>query len=290
MRWAARPGVLAALVWCFLCLAGLYTAASTVPELRWLTDHFTHRVWGSVACVWALALAAAQGAFNRDLGVAWRLALVAMVAAALANAMGPNRAWLAGWLPALAGIGVIAVRARPRAALATALAVAVIVLWQLDRLLGLVAIGDNPYSLATRFDAALIVLRIAALRPLIGVGPANYYPATAAYEIRGHPVTFSSHNNYLDILAQTGMIGLLLFLAVFALALRRAWRLAAVAPPGFQRAFALGALGGLTGTLAAALLGDWVIPFVYNQTLMQLPSSTFAWIFLGAVLALRREE
>jgi uncharacterized membrane protein YeaQ/YmgE (transglycosylase-associated protein family) len=47
-----------------------------------------------------------------------------------------------------------------------------------------------------------------------------------------------------------------------------------------------GALGGLMATLAAGMLGDWFLPFVYNVGLEGFRASSFTWFFLGAAVAL----
>jgi len=286
MRWGRGSAQLAPLLWVFLWLGGLFCAIRFVPELGFLSQQLAPGINGSMVWTWTIALAFAQAVENGRLALAQRFVLLVLVAVLLWTGLAESRGWLAGWVPALAALVLIVLRTRPRLAVALVIAIGGVFLWKPDRLIGLVMAGDNTYSLATRLEAAGILLRIASLRPLFGLGPANYYPATAAYEIRGYAVNFSSHNNYIDLLAQTGIVGLVLFLAVFALALWRTWKMVALAEDGMPRAFALGALGGLGGTLVAALLGDWVVPFVYNLTLSQLSSSTFAWLFLGCALAL----
>ncbi|HSM56423.1 MAG TPA: hypothetical protein VK879_09745, partial [Candidatus Sulfomarinibacteraceae bacterium] len=64
------------------------------------------------------------------------------------------------------------------------------------------------------------------------------------------------------------------------------WRLRQRVPEGFARAYVYGVLGGTVGTLAAGMLGDWVIPFVYNVTLNGFRTSVIAWVFLGGLVAL----
>ncbi len=44
--------------------------------------------------------------------------------------------------------------------------------------------------------------------PIIGLGFANYSHYTYLYPILGWNVSFNSHNNYMDIIAQTGFCGL----------------------------------------------------------------------------------
>jgi hypothetical protein len=56
---------------------------------------------------------------------------------------------------------------------------------------------------------------------------------------------------------------------------------------GFSHAYVIGVLGGLGGTLAAGMLGDWIIPFVYNIGFTGFRSSILVWIFLGGLVALR---
>src|SRR5205823_6261109 len=92
----------------------------------------------------------------------------------------------------------------------------------------------------------------------------NYYWYTPLFPIMGYAVRFNSHNNYVDIVAQTGLVGLAC-LAWLAWAVGRVgWQLRTRVPEGFAQAYVYGALGGLAGTLVAGTLGDWVLPLVYN--------------------------
>jgi hypothetical protein len=101
-------------------------------------------------------------------------------------------------------------------------------------------------------------------------------------------VSFNSHNNYVDIVAQTGLVGLLCFLWFLAEAALLGWRLRWRVPGGFARAYVYGALGGLAGTAVAAMLGDWVLPFFYNVGLYGFRSSVLGWLFLGGLMSLER--
>jgi hypothetical protein len=101
-------------------------------------------------------------------------------------------------------------------------------------------------------------------------------------------VSFNSHNNYVDIVAQTGMVGLVCFLLFMWEVGRLGWRLREQVPAGFARAYVYGALGGLAGMIVAAMLGDWVLPFVYNIGLDGFRSSMLGWLFIGGLVSLEQ--
>jgi O-antigen ligase len=150
--------------------------------------------------------------------------------------------------------------------------------------------GDNEYSLMTRVEAWRIMGEIVSINPLLGLGFANYSWYTPLFPILGYAVQFNSHNNFVDILAQTGVIGLLCFLWFAGAVGWIAWRLRTRVPDGFQRAYVIGALGGLAGTMAAAMLGDWVLPYVYNIGFAGFRYSVLAWVFLGGLLVIEQNN
>ena len=68
---------------------------------------------------------------------------------------------------------------------------------------------------------------------------------------------------------------------------RLGWRLRASVGQGFARGYVHAGLAGLAGTLAAGMLGDWFIPFVYNIGLAGFRASVLSWLFLGGLIALQ---
>ena len=124
--------------------------------------------------------------------------------------------------------------------------------------------------------------------PWLGFGPANYHHYTALFPILGWWVRFNSHNNYIDLVGQTGLIGLILFGWVAVEVLRLAVKLRHRLGSGFERAYVFGAIGGLAGSLVSGLLADWIIPFTYNVGVRGFRSSLLFWFFLGGVLSLKR--
>jgi O-antigen ligase len=132
------------------------------------------------------------------------------------------------------------------------------------------------------------MLEMIQANPIFGLGPANYYAYSTLFAIRGYNVNFNSHNQYIDLVAQTGIVGLFCYLWFFAVVARLGWSLRDRVPAGFAHAYLYGTLGGLCGMLVAGVLGDWVLPFVYNVGLVGLRSSLLGWLFLGGLLTLER--
>jgi hypothetical protein len=107
-------------------------------------------------------------------------------------------------------------------------------------------------------------------------------------------VQFNSHSQVIDLIAQTGLVGLACFTWFITEVGLLGLRLAKSAPEGFARGYVYGALGGLAGTIVAAYLVDWVLPFVYNIGLNGFRASVLAWLFMGGLVSIeqlvRRQE
>jgi O-antigen ligase len=147
-------------------------------------------------------------------------------------------------------------------------------------------INTDLYSWVTRLEAWRILIEIVKINPILGLGFGTYYWITPLFPILGWNVSFNSHSQYLDILAQTGILGLACFLWFVWEVGRLGWRLRDRVPDGFPRAYVYSALGGLAGTLVAATLVDWILPFVYNIGLAGFRASILAWIFMGGLVSL----
>lgn len=89
---------------------------------------------------------------------------------------------------------------------------------------------------------------------LAGVGFGAYWAAVPQYHAAsGEATPQEAHNDYLELLASGGLLGLLpaaWFLVAFARRARRAWG----ASPGYRRAACLGALAGLCGVALHSLV------------------------------------
>jgi hypothetical protein len=282
LRWLQR------LTWVFLVLGALYITERLVPGLGRFTGRLFQRgADGSVFWVWLVALALSQAVFNRSLRLRWRLALGGLVLATFYIGLFPGRSWASGWLPPLVAVVVILWAGAPRLGLLTTLAGGTAVALNLQKAIGLVMLNEQ-YSAITRVEAWRILAEIIKANPVLGLGPANYYWYTPLFPILGWYVQFNSHNQYVDIVAQTGLLGLVCLLWFAWEVGWLGWRLRGRVPAGFTQAYVYGALGGLAGTLAAGMLADWVLPFVYNIGLAGLRASVLGWLFLGGLVSLEQ--
>ncbi|MCA9933316.1 MAG: O-antigen ligase family protein [Ardenticatenaceae bacterium] len=245
---------------------------------------------GGMFWTWIVPLSFTQAVFNKTLHIRWRAALMAVTLGALYISLGPARAWVSGWLPPLVALMVALWVGMPRQAFMATLFGGLAVLTQIQSLMdNLLYIGDNSYSETTRLEAWRIIGEIVKISPLLGLGPANYSYYTQLFPILGWYVQFNSHNQYVDIVAQTGILGLICILWFAWEILRLAWRLHQIVPKGgFLEAYVYGTLGGIVATFAAGMLGDWFLPYVYNATIRAMRTSLLPWIFMGGLVAIEQ--
>lgn len=270
------------MTWVYIGVASIYIFGQLL-SLRIVNPFYVTVVGGSLFWTWLVTLAFSQAAFNQKLHPGWRLLLLVIAAATFYIAFVQRNDWKSGWVPALAsvaamigfrfwrlGVFLAPFGIPPASYLATA------------------AIASDQYSYSTRVEAWLIVIEITKANPILGLGFANYNWFAPLFPIRGYAVRFNSHSQIVDIVAQTGLVGLACFLWFFGAVGWLGWQLRERVAPGFAQAYVYGALGGLVGTLTAAVLGDWVLPFFYNVGLRGFRSSVLSWVFLGGLVALEQ--
>jgi O-Antigen ligase len=277
IRWLSR------ITWAFLAIGALSVLVRSVLPALGLPARDLFQPVGPVFYIWLVAMAFSQATFNGDLHRGWRLVLGGLVLVTLYVLFflkfGDKSGWLSSFVCIAAIIGARSWRAG--LALVPVAALSALYLWT-----GLVA--TDEYSISTRFDAWSIMAQIIKISPVLGLGFANYYWYTPLFPIRGYAVSFNSHNNYVDIIAQTGLVGLICYLWLLWEVGRLGWQLRKHAQEGFAKAYVYGALGGLAGMIAAGMLGDWVLPFFYNVGLNGFRSSMLGWLFLGGLVSLEQ--
>lgn len=273
------------MTWLFFFLGGIYLSTSIIPAWGGLILPLIPRgSGGSLLYVWLVALAFSQLLFNKELQAVWRWSLVGLLICIFYVAVILSYEWKSGWVPALAVIGCITLLKYPK----LGILFGIFFLFFAGDLAAQI-IASDEYSYSTRVIAwQIIITEIVKVNPILGLGPANYYYYTPLYPILGYSVEFNSHSNYVDLLAQTGILGLGCFLwfavelGVIGLNLRKK------TPEGFPKAYVYAVLGGLVGTLVSAALGDWVIPFVYNIGLRGFRTSVIGWLFMGGLVVIEQ--
>jgi hypothetical protein len=278
------------MTWTFLIIGGVYLTCRLLPGFKAIGDLlFTNQSEGN-SMFWILmtALAGGQLLFNDQLTTFKRLAFALLLVATLWVAWFQSRAWASGWLPSFTVIAVLIFLKNWRLAVFFGLiAGAGVLLLKPDLVSDLIA-GDQ-YSINTRWVAWNILLtQLLKVSPWIGLGPANYYWYTPLYPILGYRVVFNSHNNYVDVVMQTGVIGMACLGWFMAAMSQVGLRLRSLVSRegGFAKGYVNGMLAALAGIAVAMLLADWFIPFVYNIGLQRLHASLLAWIFLGGLVAI----
>lgn len=281
LRW------LQAITWVFLIFGAIYILGRFIPALG-IRRFFQWGADGSLFWLWLVTLSFSQAVFNRDLKPFWRLVLLSLAIATLSVSWFQVRDWASGWVPALVAVLVIVWLRSWRIGLGLVLVGVAIKLISDPGLLGNLAV-EEQYSIDTRWVAYEIVLQLARANPILGLGMANYYHYTPIIPIMGWYVEFNSHSQYVDLIAQTGILGLICFLWFFGELGRLGWRLCAQLNGGFEKAYVYGVLGGLAAMIVAGGLGDWVLPFVYNVGIVGMRSSLFGWMFLGGLVVLEKQ-
>jgi hypothetical protein len=273
------------IVWTFIVLGGVYVLARAI-DLP-LIDRVYNKGFsaGSMFWTWLVALTASQVIYNDKLQTRIRVLLIGIVLLTLYVAVYQGYDWKSGWFPPLISLAVI-IGSRYRKLVLLAVPVgAMTSLYLVSKL-----ISSDSYSWGTRVDAWRIILEISRVSPILGMGYANYYWYTPLFPIRGWRVSFNSHSQYIDLIAQTGYIGLICFLWLFFAVGRLSWSLANKLQNGFARGYSYGVFAGIIGSLVAAFLVDWVLPFVYNIGLTGFRASILPWLFMGGVIAIEQMQ
>lgn len=270
------------IVWVFLGFGALFVIgkALNLPVDLLYQQGFRG---GSMFWTWLVAISFSQFVFNSKLRRSFRSLLLIVILITFYVAMVRQYSWKSGWLPPLVVVAVILGLRYPRLFIVfipVAIIIAVYLAFDL--------IASDEYSWSTRIDAWRIVLNISRESPLFGLGFSNYYWYTPLFPIRGWYVNFNSHSQFVDLIAQVGILGLICFIWIFFEVIKLSWRILTQLPDGFARSYAYGVIAGAIATLMSAFLVDWVLPFVYNIGLNGFRASILPWIFFGGLVSIQQ--
>ncbi|MCS6962452.1 O-antigen ligase family protein [Thermoflexus sp.] len=269
-------------------LVGMFLIAGAMGAIQILAGRtlFPFLNTGGLFPMWLFSFGVAFLVF-RPMPAGLRVGLLLMLGIWGWHVMVPGISWISGWLPPIAALLVVVwLRSRWLFALvASILALMAVVYW---RPLQFWVFDYNYWtSGTTRLEAWARNWQVTREHLLFGTGPAGY----AAYYMTYFPdQAMATHSNYIDVLAQTGLIGMgffIWFLAALGREIFQIWRW--VRSTDHQaRALVAGLIGGFAGLLVAMGLGDWFLPFPYTQTIAGYRYTVWGWIFAGAAVAMGR--
>lgn len=279
----------------FLFFAGGTAIVQAVPGLAAVTAPITTFAFAR-APLWILlaALAGGQLLWNNKLALGWKVFLIAILLATLIYALVAQQEAVSNWV----GLAVVLVtlfwlrfpRARWFALLAV---VALIIMGLVFPAIYQFAGGDAEWTESGGSRLVLIqrVIEVTLRNPITGLGPAAYRPYANATPLLYQRIYWlnplvNSHNNYVDLFAHGGLLGLTLFvwfvweIAQLGARLRRRFTV------GFAVAYVNGMLAAGVGALVLMAFADWILPFVYNIGFIGFQASVLVWLFMGGLVAL----
>jgi hypothetical protein len=278
--------------------------ASILAELFLGTYHGREIGITGALYVFPVTLIAAQALLNPQLRSWLRGVILVLLLLWLVWAF-RNQEWKGGWMMALIGMLVLLSFRSWKMFLffSTLLVILILLNWEI-----LNQVFFNPELDSTSTIRPLIwldVLRMVFPRsPILGLGLVNYMYywndptfialsrlAAGAAFINNYVYAIVSHNMFVDIFAQSGLLGLGFFLWGMSALLMIIYRIYRRLAPGFTRAYVVGVFAGFCAMLVGSFLfADWLIPFVYNITITGFRHSVYAWILIGSVLGLYYQQ
>ncbi|MBK8906120.1 MAG: O-antigen ligase family protein [Anaerolineaceae bacterium] len=126
-------------------------------------------------------------------------------------------------------------------------------------------ITDENYAVLERLAHWQAALGMATDQPWLGMGFGNYEPAYADYALINWPYPLGhAHNYYLNLLAETGIVGLVAYLGLWTAVFWQTIRVIRHSE-GWQRGVALGLLGVWTALTVHHLVDKLYVNNIYIQ-------------------------
>jgi hypothetical protein len=285
------------LTFLYLGVAGTLAILRVLPVSRWWVQSVaTFALERSPFWLLLTALAGGQLIFNRALSTGWRLFLVASLAAAVAYALFWERATLSNVVAVMSVVGMLAWLRFPR--LRWVVIILLLVLGATGFLGSAIydfAGGGKEWTQSGGSRLVLIgrVVEVTMHNPITGLGPAAYrsyarmkpLPYQGAYWLEP---SVNSHNNYVDLFAHVGLLGLGIFLWLAVEMFGVGFRLRSRFKTGFAAGYVNAMLAAWAGALVLMLFADWILPHVYNIGFPGFQASVLIWLFLGGLVALEQ--
>ncbi len=237
---------------------------------------------------WVCALAIGQALFNTKLRWYIRLLLIVPVLLWGQISLALGISWLSGWVPIVVAVGVLVGLYSRKLMFLGLLA---IVVWGAANFnyVSTIFTGEQDESGNTRAIAWARAFGVVEKHFLFGAGPAGYeyYFQSYGYYKGNIGVGQLSHNNYIDIIAQTGIVGFSLWVWMW---LGQGWMMWKLFNKHFDDPFLSSLRYSLVvcypAILVSMMLGDWVTPFPYTQGLGGIDYTIWSWMLSGTAIAL----
>jgi len=129
--------------------------------------------------------------------------------------------------------------------------------------------GDAKFdsSAEARLDFWAYAIDVFKANPVFGRGFDTF--------IRSHPERMDTHNMYLNVLAEMGLVGGTILMLLFFLSFRDGWKLYRVSEERFLRGLGL----GFSGCVIACMISN-----IFGNRWTYVPLSTYYWVFWGLVM------
>lgn len=279
----------------FLIIAGGVAILRMIPGAGMLVGSVTTMAFIR-APLWVLlaALAGGQLLFNATLTRPQRIFLAACVLATLVYSFRDQQEATSNWVAVGVVMGILVWFRWPRL---RGMMVAGIIVLALAGLLGSAlynfAGGDDEWNRSGGSRMTLItrVVEVSMRNPVTGLGPAAYRVYAGMKPLlygRAYWIApaINSHNNYVDLFSQLGVVGLALFFWFAWEVTRLGMRLRRIHQSGFLAGYVNGMLAAGAAALVLMLFADWILPFVYNIGFPGFQASVLVWLFLGGLVAI----
>ncbi len=269
------------IVWWFLAVASIFWIRFFIA---WPRKSIIDT--GGQFSAFVCALALGQLLFNHRLPWYIKLLLLWIIGIWMYIQIQLGITWLSGWLPVVVAIVLVTLFYSRKLALVFVL-VGIVYLWLTSDIFSANLERENQESGVTRTAAWEQALDVTVDHLFLGTGPAGYHYYLTAYGIYDTGIAQLSHNNYVDILSQTGILGLIAYATFWIGVGIMAWKLLwTPMPTDFLRGLKAAVLAAYPVTLLSMMLGDWVIPFPYTQTLAGIDHTIWHWMMAGILMAL----
>lgn len=285
------------LVVCYIAVAGLLAIVRVAPGgIITLQNSVTLAVDRAPFWLLLAALIVGQLLFNRQINRWQQLTMLLIMGAVLIYAFSLERARMANWVSVATAVGVLVWLRFPRVRpIVIGLMIGLIVSGVLFQFIYDFAGGDDKWDDSGGSRLALIdkVIELSMRNPITGLGPAAYRAYGKMTSLQYGRAFYSSawlssHNNYVDLFSQTGIVGLALFGWFMLRLLRLGVSLRKYYTDGFVSGYVNGMIAVWVGIMLIMALGDWFLPFVYNIGFPGFQASVIVWMFLGGLVALEQ--